>query len=556
MKKIIDVSSYNSKVDWASAKKQGISGAILKIIRKDLDRDNQFNNNYKGCESAGVPWGVYNYSYATTESKAKSDMNLICDILDGINKKYFSLGIWFDIEDKVQASLSKSKIAAIINSAQKVVEDRGYNFGVYTGLSYYKEHMDTSKITCKNWWIARYYKGYDEMKFSTNPNESYKPISNCFAWQYTSSGTFSPKICSGNGGKVDISVQYKEFSDKEQSTKYDRSKIISIAKNYIGTKEGSSKHKEIVNKYNTLNPLPQGYKLKTSDSWCAAFATVVFMDAGYSKIFPNECGCERMIEKAKDMGIWVESDAYVAGLADCILYDWDDSGKGDNTGWADHIGIITDYDSSSKTYTVTEGNKDNKVGTREIKINGKFIRGFICPKFNGTSSNSNTGKEPTKSTSQIAQEVIDGKWGNGTDRKKALEKAGYDYEVIQDKVNELLKKKDSKDDIKVDGEWGTNTTKKAQKVFKTKIDGVVSNQLIAYKSKNPGIVSSFEWQSKKSGYSPLIKAIQKWCGAEQDGLFGTDTAKKMQKKLGCKVDGYFSKPSPCIKEFQKWLNKQ
>lgn len=39
----------------------------------------------------------------------------------------------------------------------------------------------------------------------------------------------------------------------------------------------------------------------------------------------------------------------------------------------------------------------------------------------------------------IAHEVIDGKWGNGEARKILLEKCGYSYEVIQARVNEILK---------------------------------------------------------------------------------------------------------------------
>lgn len=50
-------------------------------------------------------------------------------------------------------------------------------------------------------------------------------------------------------------------------------------------------------------------------------------------------------------------------------------------------------------------------------------------------------KTPHKrSVEEIAQEVIDGKWGNGTKRKQMLKMAGYNPQVIQDKVNELLKK--------------------------------------------------------------------------------------------------------------------
>ena len=44
-----------------------------------------------------------------------------------------------------------------------------------------------------------------------------------------------------------------------------------------------------------------------------------------------------------------------------------------------------------------------------------------------------------KSIEAIAKEVIAGKWGNGDDRKKRLQAAGYDYSTVQQKVNELLK---------------------------------------------------------------------------------------------------------------------
>ena len=98
MRKIIDVSGYNGKVDWKKAKQYGCEGAILKIIRKDLTWDKQFNTNYAACNANGIVWGVYNYSYATTAEKAKSDMKLVCDILDKVDKAHFKYGVWFDIE--------------------------------------------------------------------------------------------------------------------------------------------------------------------------------------------------------------------------------------------------------------------------------------------------------------------------------------------------------------------------------------------------------------------------------------------------------------------------
>lgn len=47
--------------------------------------------------------------------------------------------------------------------------------------------------------------------------------------------------------------------------------------------------------------------------------------------------------------------------------------------------------------------------------------------------------KPTKSIDEIAKEVIAGKWGSGAARKSALTKAGYDYDKVQARVNEILK---------------------------------------------------------------------------------------------------------------------
>ena len=223
-RKIIDVSVYNGTIDWKKVKKYGCDGAIIKIIRKDLGKDKKFEENYKKCEKLGIQWGVYNYTYATTTAKAKSDMELVCDILDKISKKHFKYGVWFDIEDKVQAGLSKVKIAEIINTAQTVVESRGYKFGVYTGMSYFAEHIDKNKVKCKNWWIARYYKGYNCMAFKATPNKSYKPasVADLMAWQYTSSGVFPAKVSTGNAGKFDLNILYHDFpaaAQKEETAK-------------------------------------------------------------------------------------------------------------------------------------------------------------------------------------------------------------------------------------------------------------------------------------------------------------------------------------------------
>lgn len=76
----------------------------------------------------------------------------------------------------------------------------------------------------------------------------------------------------------------------------------------------------------------------------------------------------------------------------------------------------------------------------------------------------NNGPED-KTIDELAQEVIDGKWGNGEDRKKRLEEASYNYNKIQDKVNEILEgtNKKSINEIAqevIDGKWGNGTERK------------------------------------------------------------------------------------------------
>lgn len=72
--------------------------------------------------------------------------------------------------------------------------------------------------------------------------------------------------------------------------------------------------------------------------------------------------------------------------------------------------------------------------------------------------------KPTKSIDVVAQEVIDGKWGNGDERISKLKKAGYDPDAVQKKVNELLKPKAKTlgekiiDTCRVQAEWMKNYT--------------------------------------------------------------------------------------------------
>lgn len=72
---------------------------------------------------------------------------------------------------------------------------------------------------------------------------------------------------------------------------------------------------------------------------------------------------------------------------------------------------------------------------------------------------SGTVTKPTKSVTEVAKEVLAGKWGNGDDRKNRLTVAGYNYSEVQAAVNRLASGKPSKSVTEVakeviEGQWG------------------------------------------------------------------------------------------------------
>ena len=83
--------------------------------------------------------------------------------------------------------------------------------------------------------------------------------------------------------------------------------------------------------------------------------------------------------------------------------------------------------------------------------------------FGGKKSEPETKPNTDKSIDELAQEVIDGKWGINEERKKRLTEAGYDYNAVQSRVNEILRSKKSVDELArevIDGKWGAGEERK------------------------------------------------------------------------------------------------
>ena len=237
-------------------------------------------------------------------------------------------------------------------------------------------------------------------------------------------------------GNVDMDKLFDEsmLSGKEETkvgvTAQD---VLNVMRSWIGYSEANGRYLEILNIYNSHKPLARGYAIKPSDEWCDATVSAAAIKAGAADLIGTEVGVEKHVDIFKKKGIWIEDGSIKPQAGDIIVFNWDDSSQ-PNDGYSDHIGYVEQV--SGNTITCIEGNMSEKVGRRTINLGWGYIRGFARPKY--ASGGVAPAPNPDKSISEVAQEVIQGAWGNGDARKQALTAAGYDYSAVQTEVNRIL----------------------------------------------------------------------------------------------------------------------
>ena len=100
---------------------------------------------------------------------------------------------------------------------------------------------------------------------------------------------------------------------------------------------------------------------------------------------------------------------------------------------------------------------------------GKTVDEMLAKKGSLASTPKPTSQPSTskKSVDEIAREVLNGKWGNGAERKSVLANAGYDYNQVQQRVNDMIygtvPKTKSIDEVArevINGQWGNGQDRK------------------------------------------------------------------------------------------------
>lgn len=222
--------------------------------------------------------------------------------------------------------------------------------------------------------------------------------------------------------------------------KLSRQSSVDLICSWEGRNEKDGSYKEIIDIYNSYKgKFPRNVKMKYEWEWCACTWSAVAIKLGYTNIMPIEISCFYLIEAAKKMKCWEENDNYIPKPGDAVLYDWEDNGNDDNIGIPNHVGMVIEVYKDYGYFVVEEGNYNKSVKKRTVSINGRYIRGFITPKYDNDETTT-AKKYKNKDLNIIAYEVISGLWSSGETRKKLLKEYGYDYAAVQKKVNEILNK--------------------------------------------------------------------------------------------------------------------
>ena len=203
----IDVSKHNGMIEWKKVREAGIEFAIIRIgYGSDIENqdDPQAIRNMDECESLGIPYGVYIYSYAISIEEAHSEAKHVLRMIKGRNPK---MGIWFDLED---ADEYKVKHNLPLNSENKDIYNKitatfiddikvaGYsNVGIYASKYIFESIINKDLLTnsgCKV-WVAQW-------------NNECTYTGSYVMWQYTSDG-----VVNGSSKRTDMNYYYEEIKD-------------------------------------------------------------------------------------------------------------------------------------------------------------------------------------------------------------------------------------------------------------------------------------------------------------------------------------------------------
>lgn len=237
----VDISENNGSVDFAALNGSGVKFALIRCGYGDniaSQDDSRFFENVRKAQAAGIPYGVYLYSYALNTAQAKSEAAHALRLLGQIAKPTYS--VWFDMEDgddyKARNGMpSNDTLVKICEAFCVELEAQGYYTGIYSALSWLNNQLNDSRLDKYDKWVAQWNATCDYRK----------PYG---IWQYTN------KLYIG-GRRFDANWAYKDYPALTKSAQVGKKEKAELTEAQVRAivRDEYKKQNHI---YNTIDEVP------------------------------------------------------------------------------------------------------------------------------------------------------------------------------------------------------------------------------------------------------------------------------------------------------------
>lgn len=154
--KVIDISGWNTDVDWSRLMGEGVEGVIVKIS-EGRTLSEPHSKQIAGAAARGLKWGVYCYTHAQTTERAREEANRVIEALNALGYGTPPLGIWFDVEAPEVIGQDREDVTAICSAFISECNAAGYSAGIYASLSTITDCMNLDDLAdYVPYWCAQY----------------------------------------------------------------------------------------------------------------------------------------------------------------------------------------------------------------------------------------------------------------------------------------------------------------------------------------------------------------------------------------------------------------
>ncbi len=196
----IDVSKYQGDIDWQAVKADGVEYAFVRLGLRGygsgkLVLDENFGDNMRGANEAGVMAGAYFFTQAITVDEAREEAQFVLENLADYDVPY---PVVFDVEmivgDKGRANgLTMQERTDITIAFCEAIREAGYTPMIYGNVKCFTKMLDITRLESYDKWYA-FYDDYMYFPYAVS------------VWQYTEKGSVD-----GIEGKVDMNISYKQW---------------------------------------------------------------------------------------------------------------------------------------------------------------------------------------------------------------------------------------------------------------------------------------------------------------------------------------------------------